>query len=229
MAAQGRTRKETNHRLRRRRTTTCRRCARRRDSCLPLPCPRVICMQPSRRRRCCRRLKPLLPPDRCTAIPSPPPRTSQPTSTTIVLPISIIPTILSPTSRFPRPCNPFHDRLSSPWKISSLITNSRTFVLLLHPHPGLTPIFPHSRIPSLPYLPLFQIPISCDPRYPLIPRCPAPSSPTFIDSPPGFPCDLHTPSHLPWQSYSPRKSVPSPPILPTLPIRPISPLHPDTP
>ena len=80
MAAQERSRKETNRRFHcrhRRRTTTCRRRARRRNCCLPLPCFLVTSVQPSCRRRL--RPPPLPPPPvRSTAIPSdhPPPQTS---------------------------------------------------------------------------------------------------------------------------------------------------------
>ena len=54
VAAQGRSRKETNRRLRRR-TFTCRRCARRRDRRLPLPWSRISSVQSTRRRHCRRR------------------------------------------------------------------------------------------------------------------------------------------------------------------------------
>ena len=80
MAAQGRSRKETNRRLRRchrRRTTTCRHRARRRDRRLPLPWSRISLVQSTRCRRRCRRLRPPSPPpppEGCATSP-PPPRT----------------------------------------------------------------------------------------------------------------------------------------------------------
>ena len=75
MAAQGRSRKETNRRLRRRhrrRTSSCRRRARRRDRRLPLPWSLVINVLPSdcrRRRRRRRHRSPPPPPERSTTIP----------------------------------------------------------------------------------------------------------------------------------------------------------------
>ena len=171
MAAQGRTRRETNRRHRhRRRTTTCCRRARCRGRRLPLPCSPVITVQPSSRRRRCRRLRPP-PPDRRTSTPPFP--SGQDLSTLPPLP-PLPPDQIPPPSSSPHshgiPFTIFTQRTSLPDSSPSpLLSSPRTAPALNFPanasdpspspspDPSLT--FPRSRFPIFdPSSPSFRSP-----------------------------------------------------------------------
>ena len=223
VTAQGRSRKETNCRLRRhhrRRTTTCRRRARPRDRRLPLHCSLVISVLPSCRRRRLRPPPPPLPPlpppppDRSTAIPSehPPPLSSTPPP-----PVQGLSTFTIPSAR-----NPVLHHFLPTAESRSLLP------VLTSINPCPSPVFPTN--------PLFcATPISYPP-FPQIPFPPSLVNPDFmICIVPGFSSSSpHSNTFLTPSRRSPclqlprrRRSFPPLPELPALPSPP-SPTSPQT-